>query len=230
MARPLVLLTAVAAATTPLSAQQANTVSEPSSGVLFPVELEVPGGTTSHVLTGTGIRVKTILKVKVYAFGLYVDPNGARSVLGTYSDRSARDLEGDQAFYRRILDQDFATTLRLVMTRDVGGDDMADAFDGALRPRVQRAASAMGMPGGEQALDRFRSYFSLGEMTKGAQIVFSCSPDGSLTTAVKGELQPVIKSEALCWALFDVYLGEDPISGDGKKQLVARFPQILAGG
>ncbi|UCG85577.1 MAG: chalcone isomerase family protein [Gemmatimonadota bacterium] len=230
MARPLALLAAVAAAAAPLSAQQADSVSEPSSKVPFPVELEVPDGAARHVLTGTGIRVKTFLKVKVYAFGLYVDPDGARSALADYADRSARDLERDQAFYGRILDQDFAMTLRLVMTRDVGGDDMADAFDGALRPRVQHAAAAMDMPGGEQALDQVRGYFSLGEMTKGAEIVFSWAPDGILTTAVKGGLQPAIESAALCWALFDVYLGQDPISGDGKKRVVARFPQILAGG
>ncbi len=230
MARSLALLAAVAAATAPLSAQQASTVSEPSSGVPFPTELEVPGSTAHHVLTGTGIRVKTFLKVRVYAFGLYVDPDGARATLGAYSDKSAKDLERDQTFYQTILDQDFAMTLRLVMTRDVGGEDMADAFDGALRPRVQRADSEMGMPGGEQALDQFRGYFSLGEMTKGAEIVFSCSPDGTLTTAVKEELQPAIQSPALCWALFDVYLGQHPISGDGKKRVIAQFPQILAGG
>jgi hypothetical protein len=142
---------------------------------------------------------------------------------------SASTLERDQAFYRRILDQDFAMTLRLVMTRDVGGEDMADAFDGALRPRVQQAAAEMGMPEAEPALDQFRGYFSLDEMTKGAEIVFSCSPDGRLTTSVKGEPQSSIESETLCWALFDVYLGEKPISGDGKKKVISRFPQILAG-
>ncbi len=228
MIRSLLFLTAFSAAV-PLCAQQVATVEEPSSKVPFPTELTVPGGSATQVLTGTGIRVKTFLKVKVYAFGLYVDPDGARSTLSAYKDMSASTLERDQAFYRRILDQDFAMTLRLVMTRDVGGEDMADAFDGALRPRVQKAAAEMGMPEAETALDQFRGYFSLGEMTKGAEIVFSCSPDGRLTTSVKGEPQSSIESETLCWALFDVYLGEKPISGDGKKKVIARFPQILAG-
>lgn len=225
----LTLLTIMAL---PLSAQQpaANTVTEPSSGVPFPTELTVPGGTADHVLTGTAIRTKTFLKVKVYAFGLYVDPEGARAVLAPYAGQPASELERNDAFYRRILDGDFAMTLRLVMTRDVGGDDMADAFDGALRPRVQKAAAEMSMPGGEAALDQFRGYFSLDEMTKGAEIVFSCSPEGNLTTSIKGAEQPAIESAALCWALFDVYLGQKPISGDGKKKVIARFPELLAGG
>ncbi len=229
MIRSLLFVTAFSAAV-PLCAQDAATVEEPSSKVPFPTELTVPGGSATHVLAGTGIRVKTFLKVKVYAFGLYVEPNGARSALGAYNEMSAPTLQRDDSFYRRILDQDFAMTLRLVMTRDVGGEDMADAFDGALRPRVQQAAAEMGMPGGEAALDQFRGYFSLDEMTKEAEIVFSCSPEGRLTTSVKGETQPSIESDALCWALFDVYLGAKPISGDAKKKVISRFPHILAGG
>jgi len=232
MKRSLACLTLLTATAVPLIAQQTgtDTVNEPSSGIPFPTEITVPGGTARHVLAGTAIRTKTFLKVKVYAYGLYVEPAGARATLAAFTDRSASDLERDKEFYQRILDREFAMTLRLVMTRDVGGDDMADAFDGALRPRVERAAAEMNMPGGETALDQFRGYFSLDEMTKEAEIVFSCSTDGQLTTSVKGEVQPPITNDALCWALFDVYLGDKPISGDGKKKVIARIPQILASG
>jgi hypothetical protein len=232
MMRSVLGLTLLTAAALPLSAQQAGTetVYDPSSGVPFPAALTIPGGNAQHVLTGTAVRTRTFLKVKVYAYGLYVDADGAKSALASYTDQSADDLERNDEFYERLLDQEFAMTLRLVMTRDVSGDDMADAFDGALRPRVQRAAAEMDMPGGEAALDRFRGYFSLDEMTKSAEIVFSCSPDGRLETMVKGELQPAIESDALCWALFDVYLGEKPISGSGKKKVIAGFPELLTGG
>ncbi len=231
MLRSTVCLTVLAFVALPLTAQETapGTVNEPSSGVPFATQLTAPGGTGVHQLMGTAIRVKTFLKVKVYAFGLYVDPEAARATLSDFRDKSASTLERDKEFFQRILDMDFAMTLRLVMTRDVGGEDMADAFDGALRPRVQRAAEEMNMPGGESALEQFRGYFSLDEMTKEAEIVFSCGPDGRLETLVKGESQPGIESAALCWALFDVYIGEKPISGDGKKKVIAGFPQLLAG-
>ncbi len=221
----LVLLGSLAA---PLAAQVVWT-SEPKSGVLFPMELTAVGGETSHTLTGVGVRTKTFLKVRVYAFGIYVDKPGAQAALGEYADRSFADLQRDQGFYNRILQMDFPITLRLVMTRDVGGDDMAEAFDGALRPRVQRAAAEMDMPGGEQALDQFRSYFNVEEMTNESELLFTCA-DGTLNTSVKGELQAPIASPALCWALFDVYLGEDPISKDGKRGVVMNFPRILREG
>ena len=207
--------------------EQANVELERSSGVPFPLELEVPGETGSHVLAGTGIRTKTFLKVKVYAFGLYVDHNASKTALADYANLSVRNLEENQDFFDRILDLDFGMTLRLVMTRDVGGDDMADAFDGALRPRVIRAEAELGMPGGEAALDTFREFFDVDEMTKEAELLFTCLPDGSLHTTIKGVEAPIVQSPALCWALFDTYLGEDPISKGGKKSVISHFPHLL---
>lgn len=204
-----------------------GTIAEPSSGVPFPYHVSAPGG-GDHVLMGTGIRTKTFLKVKVYAFGLYVDSAAAAAALAGYAGKDHRALQKDAEFYGELLELQFPMTLRLVMTRDVGGEDMADAFDGALRPRVQRAAADRNMPGGEDALATFRGYFSVEEMTKDSELLFSCGPGGTLASRVKGEDRPPIESPALCWALFDVYLGPKPISGDGKKSVIANFPALLA--
>jgi hypothetical protein len=204
----------------------AQTVMEPSSGVAFPATLSVPGD-GSHTLMGTGIRTRTILRVKVYAFGLYVDPEAAREALVSFAGRDARALQRDESFYGALLELSFPMTLRLVMTRDVEGEDMAEAFDDQLRPRVIQAA-ARNMPGGEAALDTFRGYFSVGEMTKDTELLFTCTPDGTLSSWVKGTPNPQLSSPALCWALFDVYLGPRPISADGKRSLVAGFPDLLA--
>jgi hypothetical protein len=208
----------------PLAAQ---TVNEPNSGVPFPVRIDVPGG--QQLLMGTGIRTKTFLKVKVYAFGLYVDSAAAASALASFAGKDLKTLQKDQSFYDAILARQFPMSLRLVMTRDVDGETMASAFEEALLPRVQRADTAMNMPGGEAALQNFRGYFSLSQMTKGAELLFTCAPDGTLSSNVKGEMKPDIQSPALCWALFDVYLGSKPISGDGKKSVIAGFPAILGG-
>jgi len=228
MKRVLFVLAAVALFAQPTVAQEATEapVLEPSSKVPFPVHLGVPGHSEQHVLTGTGIRTKTFLKVKVYAFGLYVAEDAARTALSGFAGQSAKDLEKSDEFYAKILEMGFPMTLRLVMTRNVGGDDMADAFDGALRPRVQAAAAEMNMPGGEAALDEFRTYFNVEELTKESELVFTCA-NGTLMTEVSGEVKPELDSPALCWALFDVYLGEDPISGGGKKKVVNRFPELL---
>ena len=232
MKRAFLLLAGAAFLAHPIAAQEETagpTAVEPSSGVAFPLEIKVPGTENVERLMGMGIRTKTFLKVKVYAFGLYVDPVGAREALAEFAGKSAKELEKDPLFYGALLEREFSMSLRLVMTRNVGGEDMAEAFDGALRPRVQEAALSMDMQGGEDALDQFRGFFNVDEMTKESEIVFSCDADGVLRTSVKGIVEPEIDSPALCWALFDVYLGKKPISGDGKKKIVQGFPELLAG-
>jgi hypothetical protein len=85
------------------------------------------------------------------------------------------------------------------------------------------------MPGGEAALTTFRSYFSLDRLTEGTELVFTCTPDGQLHSNVAGERKGQITSRALCWALFDVYLGRTPISPDGRKTAISRMPGIIGG-
>jgi hypothetical protein len=208
--------------------RQAADVVEPHSGVRFPVSLVPPGGSTPHALAGTGIRVRTIFRVKVYAIGLYVDPAPARTALARFAGRPAADLARDQGLSDALLAMTFDMTLRLVMTRDVGGRDVARSFDDALRPRVRLAAADRAMPGGEAALAQFRGYFNLDEVAKGTEIVFSCSQGRRLETAVDRARRPAIDSPALCWALFDVYLGRRPIADDAKRSLVAGLADLLA--
>jgi hypothetical protein len=226
MNRALWSLVSAAALAAPPAGMAQESVNEPGSGVAFPLRIQAPAG-GEHVLTGTGLRTKTFLQVKVYAFGLYVDSAGAAAALRAHAGKDHKTLQKDQAFYDDLLRLQFPMTLRLVMTRNVGGEDMAEAFDGALRPRVVRAAAEKNMAGGEEALATFRGYFSVGEMTKESELLFSCTPDGTLSSRVKGEDKPSISSPALCWALFDVYLGADPISGGGKKSVIANFPALI---
>lgn len=199
---------------------QAAEVTEPNTGVKFPVELQ------AQALTGTGVRTRTMLKVKVYAFGLYVDPAGARSALTSWRSKSAGELARDQALYNELLKGVFPMTLRLVMTRDVGGDQMASAFNEALAPRVAQA-DTRGMPGGAAALAQFRGFFS-SDLKNGTELLFARSGGGGkLTVSIGGQQVGEIDNAALAWALFDVYLGTKPISDDGKKTVVARLPEIL---
>ena len=209
-------------------AQGPDGVIEASSKVSFPVRLQPPAVGATQTLTGTGIRTRTMLAVKVYAFGLYVDAPAAATALTSWAGRPARDLERDPSFYGELTKDNFAKTLRLVMTRNVDGTTMAEAFDNAVGPRVRRAAQELGMPGGEPALATFRGFFSTSKLTVGSELIFSWLPGGKLVTTIQGKTEGEIASPALCWALFDVYLGADPISPGGKRTVIARFPELLA--
>ena len=224
----VLLIVALIGVTGAATAQPGETVLEPLSETPFPVSLMPPGDASEQRLTGTGLREVTVLffPVHVYAFGLYVDADGARTALSGFSGRSPAELAGDQSFYARLLDMEVAMSLRLVMVRTVAGGDVADAFDDSLRPRM--AAADAGEGDAYRALDRFRGYFDAPEIATGTEIVFACAPSGRLTTTVGGNERAPIDSPALCRALFDVYLGTEPISVEGKKTVIAGFAELLA--
>ncbi len=153
---------------------------DPQSGVAFPVALTPPGSAVPHQLTGTATREKTIFRVNVYAYGLYVDADAARREFAVYKGKPPEAL--DRAFLQRLLEMRIPMTMRLVMTRDISGEGIANAFDDALKPRVATAAKESNRTDGPVALEKFRGYFNLREVARGTEFVFSCSPGGRLST------------------------------------------------
>jgi hypothetical protein len=221
------LVTAVGLFCLSIQAAQ-STVVDRESGVAFPATLIPPGGGNLHQLTGTATRERTIFRIKVYAYGLYVDAGLARMMFASFGADSAKTLETDKAFFQRLLDMKIPMTMRLVMTRDVAGAAIGNAFDDALKPRIARLASLRASEA-SSALEQFRGYFNLNQLGQGTEIVFSCASDGRLNTTVNRQARQEIRSPDLCRALFDVYLGEKPISADGRRKLVSGFPALLAG-
>lgn len=195
----------------------------PKVGADFPTELRTPVGV--QLLTGTGVRTRTVLKVKVYTFGLYVDGDAARTSLAHWRGKSAAELSGDQSVYDELLKGDFPMTIRLVMSRDVTAGQMTEAFDDALSPRVARAAQR-DMPGGAEALAQFRALFTT-PLTRGTELLFIRSSADKLLVSIGGRQVGVVDNRAFAWALFDIYLGTKPISPEGKRSVIARLPEVL---
>ena len=202
-----------------------NEVIEPASNVDFPAELRTPAGV--QLLAGTGVRTRTVFKVKVYTFGLYVDGDRARTTLAAWRGKSAADLGSDASLYDALLKGSFPMTMRLVMARDVGAQQMAEAFDEALAPRVAQGAQR-DMPGGAEALARFRALFT-SQLRNGTELLFTWAPGDKLLVSIGGRQLGEIENRALCWALFDVYLGPKPISPEGKKTVVGKLAEVIGG-
>ncbi len=136
-------------------------------------------------------------------------------------------MRKDRNFEKAVLSDKFGKTLRLAMARDVDAEDMAEAFDDALKPRVKsflKKASAEDRKKGEAAVKQFQGFFTK-ECEEDQVLVFSWLPGGRLQTSIDGKKMPEIKNAALCWALFDVYVGEDPISDNGKEAFVKALPK-----
>lgn len=224
----LLTLAPAPAAAAPLVPQDGAKVTEPKTDVVFPVTRTAEDGKTKLTLAGTALRDKrVILNFKVYAYGFYVDPAGAKKALAPFKGKSHKSLTKSDEFYAALLKDDFAKSLRLVFVRDVDGDDVEGAFSDSIEPRAKKARDKRKMPDATAAIRTFKSFFQVDELAEGDEVIFTWLPGGKLETTVKGKRKKQIVSPTLCWALFDIYLGERPIEDKGKKTMVERIPALL---
>lgn len=172
-------------------------VAEPRTGVLFPEKI----GETS--LLGVGLRTKTILKVKVYAVGLYV---ADAALAGSLKGKTGPDL------YRELVWGDYPKEIHLRLVRDVSASQMQEA----IREALEKADQAR--------TEQFVSYFS--DIKTGEAYVLRWTPGGTLETLAKGTPKPPIADKNFAGAVFGIWLGEEAIQEDIKQDLVLRVPGL----
>ena len=242
---PIVALTAALFGSVPLFAQEpvvkptpapapaaAPLVEEKATDAMFPEWIQHGKGeaVSTHHLAGLGVRKKTIFRVKVYAFGFYLDSDAAAAKVNLLVGRKLKDMMKDRKLDAALLDDSFGKTIRLVMARDVDAEDMAEAFEDSLKSRIKSYTAKLdekGQQAANDALSKFRDYYKT-EAKEGQVLQFTWLPGGRLLTNIDGKASAEIKNLALCHALFHVYLGDDPISESGKEEILKGLPAALA--
>jgi len=169
-------------------------VAEPRTGVRFPEKI----GETS--LLGVGLRTKSFLKVKVYAIGLYIADS---ALAGPLKDKTG------PALYRELVWGDFPKEIHLRLVRDVSASQMQEA----IRDALEKADKAR--------TDQFVSYFS--DIKTGEEYVLRWATGGTLETIAKGVPKPPIADKNFAAAVFGIWLGDEPIQDDIKRDLIARM-------
>jgi hypothetical protein len=194
--RPATILLALAFAAPAL----AQDVAEPKSGVKFAAK----SGDMS--LLGVGLRTRTMLKVKVYAVGLYVADSALAGPLAAFKGKT------DTApFYKELTWGDFGKQIVMKFTRGVSTDQIRGAFRETLQ--------------GTSKLDQFLGYF--GDTKEGEEYVLTWKPGGVLATKVAGVEKPEIADKTFAAAVFGIWLGEKPIQEDIKKGLASRAGELI---
>jgi hypothetical protein len=179
----------------------ADTVIDPSSGLIFPKSVAVTtfdGRTIPFQVTGTGVRKKMMFKV--YAAALYVD-GSVPLPPPPLETLSVDDLPR-----------------RLVMTflRDVDEEKIQEAYREGLIDKVWKA-----QPGPELAdqVDSFLDYFK-GGVRKGESIELTYLPGEGLYTVVGGKPKPVVADPNIARGVWRVWLGNEPVSQELRRDLV----------
>ncbi|KAL0311345.1 UNVERIFIED_CONTAM: Fatty-acid-binding protein 3, chloroplastic [Sesamum angustifolium] len=186
---------------------------EPETKVKFQTSLSLPGCSSSLSLLGTGYREKVfaIIGVKVYAAGLYTNQS-VFSKLDAWKGHSSAELQQDSSIFDAIFQAPLEKSLHIILVRDVDGKTFWDALDEAIAPRITSPT-----PVNESALSTFRSIFQGRPLKKGTSIFLTwldtrkmlvcVSPDGAPSS-----VDATIESSNVTSALFDVFLGGNPVS------------------
>ena len=148
-----------------------------------------------------------MLKVKVYAVGLYVADSALSGPLAQYKGKT-----GSDAFYRDLRGGDFEKQITMTFTRDLSASQIQEGFHETLQAANQSKTSL------------FAGYFGDVKTNQQATIQWK---DGKLEVKVAGLGKPPIADKTFAQAVFSIWLGDKPIQDDIKHDLVNRADGLL---
>lgn len=180
-----------------LRAQESVGVS--GTGRSYPTEIAVPIGGKPVTMTLTGVALRQKYFFNVYTIGSYVRA-GVRV-------RGADELAA----------ADCPKQLHLIMERDITGADMAGAFQAAIRQT--HAAPAF-----NDQLAALQSALLSQQVKAGDEIRLTNVPGVGLMIDLAGQavMSTEIKDPAFSRAVWEIYLGQNPISTSIRQGLVSR--------
>ncbi len=191
----IALLTTLVALLLPAAA---GAVTEPKTGAEYPdaAVMDLPDGTVSMSVTGVGLREKTFLKVDVYTIVSYVGEGFAGS--------AAED----------VLAFDGPKRLRMDLRRGFSREKLVNSFSDTIEKNYDdMSAFAADM-------EAFLAYFDR-DAQEDDVLVFDWKPGKGLVTTLNGEVKGVLENPAFAEALWTIWFGKKPASGDLKKALVS---------
>jgi len=125
---------------------------------------------------------------------------------------SLKDKTGP-ALYQELVWGDFPKEIHLRLVRDVSASQMQEA----IRDALEKADKAR--------TDQFVAYF--GDIKTGEEYVLRWAAGGTLETFAKGTPKPPIADKNFAAAVFGIWLGDEPVQDDIKRDLVARVPPMV---
>ncbi|CAL0310707.1 unnamed protein product [Lupinus luteus] len=210
------------------SAANAEYVVEPATNVKFPKSLSLPGSADYLVLLGTGYREKVfaIIGVKVYAAGLYLNQT-IISELNAWKGQSKDKIQGNSSLFKTIYQSSLEKSLQIILVRDVDGKTFWGALNDAISPRIAEPTSV-----DETALSTLSRTFLNKPLKKGTFIFLTWVNPSKLLVSISSNVVPstvdaTIESANVSSAIFDVFLGDSPISPSLKASVADGLSKVL---
>ncbi|MSP61385.1 MAG: hypothetical protein EXR72_13770 [Myxococcales bacterium] len=192
---------------------------EPATKQVFQTYLVIED--KEYVLIGVGAR--KVAGFKVYAMGLYVEDLAARrafpALVGKAGGADPASLGRGELAPQFVVQGDFAKHAVLRFVRDVTAKQQRESYREALGDDVGPKASAEMRRDAESFLALFDR-----DLKAGGELVIHTDPDGKVSLAMDGApAKAGPKNLRLEYDIWNIWLGEKPISSDLKKALIERI-------
>lgn len=151
------------------------------AGVTVPDQVQVDG--TSLALNGTGLRLATMLKVKVYVAALYVAKTSGNAAA--------------------ILSSGAPTELVLHFVRDVGAGDVRKGFEEGFEKNSKAELPAL-----KERIATLNGWIP--DVKSGQKLTFVLKPGTGMDVDVNGSVKGTIKGDDFAKAFLSIWLGDPP--------------------
>ncbi|KAK2633795.1 hypothetical protein Ddye_028587 [Dipteronia dyeriana] len=201
--------------------------------VTFSPAVKPPGSTKPHFLGGAGERGLEIQGkfIKFTAIGVYLEDDAVSSLVIKWKGKSAEELTDSVEFFRDIVTGPFEKFMRVTMILPLTGGQYSE--------KVTENCIAFWKSVGiytdaeAKATDKFIEVFKDKNFPPGTSILFTQSPNGSLTISFSkdGSIPEVgyavIDNKLLSEAILESMIGKHGVSPAAKKCLAARLSKLL---
>nr|ADK55061.1 chalcone isomerase [Paeonia suffruticosa] len=200
----------------------------------FPPTVKPPGSTKTLFLGGAGVRgleVPTGQFVKFTAIGVYLEDNAITSLAVKWKGKTAEELTESDDFFRDIVTGPFEKFTQVTMILPLTGQQYSEkvtencvAYWKAVGAYTDAEASA---------IEKFIEVFKDEKFPPGSSILFTQTPEGSLTIGFsKDGVLPevgnaVVENKQLSEAVLESIIGKHGVSPEAKQSLAARISELL---
>lgn len=168
---------------------------------------------------------------RVYQIALYVDADAVQNALGLHykTNTGAESVLNSVYFWRQL--QFVRHSLVMHVVREVDGAHLMHGFDRSLSKRMRVAIKKLKMPEAKSQHEQLKKFLkSLKRIPVGSKIRFAILDEGTtVLIEVNGEVLGYIEScPALCYALDDMFLGLNPVSGEAKHSITEGMEHLFS--
>nr|WIL10285.1 chalcone synthase [Grona styracifolia] len=201
--------------------------------VTFPPTVNAPSSGNSFFLGGAGVRGLQIQDnfVKFTAIGIYLQDNAVPSLAVKWHGKSAPELTESVEFFRDIVTGPFEKFMQVTMILPLTGQQYSEKVS----ENCVAIWKSLGIYTDAEAaaIEKFVSVFKDETFPPGSSILFTVSPNGSLTISFSkdGSIpevgNAVIENKLLSEAVLESMIGKHGVSPAAKQSLASRLSELF---